>query len=152
MSPLPFDTHAYVKRLVAAGMPEAQAEVQAQALAEIVLAQVATKDDLRQAVTELKRDIGSLRDDSKHEIGSLRGELHQAVAELMRDIELVRVELKRDIESVRVELKRDIDLVETRLGARLEAELRKQLVWFFGMLVVLAGALAAILRAIPASP
>jgi hypothetical protein len=31
MSPLPFDTHAYVKRLVAAGMPEAQAEVQAQA-------------------------------------------------------------------------------------------------------------------------
>ncbi|MBI4083707.1 MAG: DUF1640 domain-containing protein [Candidatus Lambdaproteobacteria bacterium] len=123
MSPLPFDTHAYVKRLIAAGMPEAQAEVQAQALAEIVLAQVATKDDLRQAVAELKRDIGSLRD-----------------------------ELKRDGASLRDELKRDIELVETRLGGRLEAELRKQLIWFFGMLVVLGGALAALLRALPAAP
>jgi hypothetical protein len=50
------------------------------------------------------------------------------------------------------ELKRDMELLETRLTARLEAELRKQLVWFFGMLVVLAGALVAILRAIPAGP
>ena len=92
------DTHTYVKRLVAAGMPEAQAEVQAEALAEIVLAQVATKDDLRQAVTELKRDM---------------------------------------------------ELLESRLGGRLEAELRKQLVWFFGMLVVLAGALVGLPRVIP---
>src|SRR5574341_597775 len=97
-SPLPFDTHAYVKRLVAAGMPEAQAEVQAEALAEIVLAHVANKDDLRQAVSELKRNM---------------------------------------------------ELLETRLAARLAAELRKQLVWFFGMLVVLAGALVALLRAFP---
>ncbi|MBI4081602.1 MAG: DUF1640 domain-containing protein [Candidatus Lambdaproteobacteria bacterium] len=102
---MPFDTHAYVKRLVAAGMPEAQAEVQAEALAEIVLAQVATKDDLRLAVADLKRDMA--------------------------------------------DLKRDMELLESRLGSRLEAELRKQLVWFFGMLVVLAGALVALLRALP---
>ena len=108
-APLPFDTHAYVKRLVAAGMPEAQAEVQAEALAEIVLAQaevvlaqVVTKDELRQGVAELDRKIDTLR-----------GE--------MREMEL-------------------------RLTARLGAELRKQLVWFFGMLVVLAGALVALLR------
>jgi hypothetical protein len=43
---IPFDTHAFVKRLTAAGVPEAQAEVQAEALAEIALAQLATKDDL----------------------------------------------------------------------------------------------------------
>ncbi len=104
-SPLSFDTHAYVKRLVAAGMPEAQAEVQAEALAEIVLAQLATKDDLRLAVSDMKQAVN--------------------------------------------ELKRDTELLETRLTARLEAELRKQLVWFFGMLVVLAGALVALLRAIP---
>ena len=45
-TPIAFDTHTYVKRLVAAGMPEAQAEVQAEALTEVVLAKLATKDDL----------------------------------------------------------------------------------------------------------
>jgi hypothetical protein len=133
-SSLPFDTHAYVKRLVAAGMPEAQAEVQAEALAEIVLAQVATKDDVRLATGELKRD------------------LEQATGELKRDLEQATGEFKRDMQQSVGELKRDMELLETRLTARLEAELRKQLVWFFGMLVVLAGALVAILRAIPAGP
>lgn len=41
-----FNTHAYVKRLIAAGVPEAQAEVQAEALSEIALVNLATKDDL----------------------------------------------------------------------------------------------------------
>lgn len=36
--------------------------------------------------------------------------------------------------------------MELRFTSRLEAELRKQLVWFCGMLVVLAGALVALLR------
>jgi len=45
-SSIPFDTHAFVKRLTAAGVPEPQAEVHAEALAEIALAQLATKDDL----------------------------------------------------------------------------------------------------------
>ena len=89
-NPLPFDTHAYVKRLVAAGLPESQAEVHGEALADLVLSQLATKADLRE--------------------------------------------------------------LELRLISRLEAELRKQLVWFFGMLVVLAGALVALLRMLPPSP
>ena len=50
-----FDTHAFVKKLVAAGVPVAQAEVQAEALSEIALANLATKDDLY-----------LLRDDLKH--------------------------------------------------------------------------------------
>ena len=45
-SSIPFDTHAFVKRLTAAGVSESQAEVHAEALAEIALAQLATKDDL----------------------------------------------------------------------------------------------------------
>jgi hypothetical protein len=50
-NPIPFDTHTYVKRLMAAGMPEAQAE----ALTEVVLPQLATKDDLRQALAGLEQ-------------------------------------------------------------------------------------------------
>jgi hypothetical protein len=81
---IPFDTHAYVKKLTAAGVPEAQAEVHAGAIAGLVDDQLATKRDL---------------------------------AEL-----------------------------ELRLNAKLEGELRKQLLWFFGMPVVLASALVALLK------
>jgi hypothetical protein len=45
-SAIPFDTHAYIKKLVAAGVPEEQAEVHAEFWAQMVLDQVATKDDL----------------------------------------------------------------------------------------------------------
>jgi hypothetical protein len=41
-----FDTHAYVKKPVAAGVPEAQAEVHAEALVETALAGLVTRDDL----------------------------------------------------------------------------------------------------------
>jgi hypothetical protein len=54
---IPFDTHAHVKRTIAAGMPEAQAEVQAEALAEIALANLATEDDLRQAVDAVEQRV-----------------------------------------------------------------------------------------------
>ena len=57
-----FDTHAYVKRLVAAGVPEAQAEVQAEALSEIDLANLATKDDLRQGLQSVREDLRSLEE------------------------------------------------------------------------------------------
>jgi hypothetical protein len=56
-NPIPFDTHAFVKRLTAAGVPERQAEVQAEALAEIALAQLATKDDLSNMEQRLRSDI-----------------------------------------------------------------------------------------------
>ena len=117
--PLPFDTHAYIKRLVAAGMPEPQAEVQAEALAEFVLSQLATKDDLQLSVSQLRTEMDHLRTEMNH---------------------------------VRTELKADIRESELRLSGKLESELRKQLVWFFGMLVVLAGALVAVLRMLPTSP
>ena len=41
-----FDTLAYVKKLRAAGVPEEQAEVQAEAFAEIIEDRLATKKDV----------------------------------------------------------------------------------------------------------
>lgn len=49
-----FDTLAYAKKLKAVGVPEQQAEVQAEALAEIVSEQVATKRDLHEVKSELE--------------------------------------------------------------------------------------------------
>ncbi len=123
-NPIPFDTHAYVKRLVAAGMPEAQAEVQAEALSEVILAQLATKDDLRQAVAELERKIDGVRSELGGEMREMRGEMRAMRGELggeMRELEL-------------------------RLKAHIESELRKQILWFFTLQVALIGAVIAILK------
>ena len=50
---LAFDTLAYAKKLKEAGLTEAQAEIHAEALAEIVDERLATKQD----ILDLKRDM-----------------------------------------------------------------------------------------------
>jgi hypothetical protein len=52
-----FDTLAYAKKLTAVGVPVEQAEVQAEAIAEIIEERLATKKDLEELKIELKRDI-----------------------------------------------------------------------------------------------
>jgi len=52
-----FDTLAYAKKLKAAGFTEAQAEIQAQALAEIIEERLATKQDLKELELRLKHDL-----------------------------------------------------------------------------------------------
>lgn len=58
-----FDTLAYAKKLIAAGVPEKQAEVQAEALIEIVDEHLATKRDLKEMEMALKRDIQEMKSD-----------------------------------------------------------------------------------------
>jgi len=48
MTALIFDTHVFVKKLVGAGMPEAQAEVLAEEQTRLIDEQLATKQDLKQ--------------------------------------------------------------------------------------------------------
>jgi hypothetical protein len=54
-NPIPFDTHAYVKRLTGVGVSEAQAEVQAEALADLVYGRLVTKEDLQQGLQALEQ-------------------------------------------------------------------------------------------------
>ena len=51
-----FDTLAYVRKLKEAGVPEAQAEVHAEALADIIDERLATKQD----ILALRRDLKEL--------------------------------------------------------------------------------------------
>ena len=53
MSTIVFDTHAFVKELAEAGMPEAQAEVLARSQANLIDEKLATKEDLK----ELERHL-----------------------------------------------------------------------------------------------
>ncbi|MGH8646289.1 MAG: DUF1640 domain-containing protein, partial [Gammaproteobacteria bacterium] len=54
---IPFDTYAYVKKLKAAGFTEEQAGAQAEALASVVDANLATKHD----IAMLSGDMEALR-------------------------------------------------------------------------------------------
>lgn len=60
MGVIAFDTLAYAKKLKAAGFTEQQAEVQAEAMAEWVNEQLATKRDLKELEMRLVLCLGSL--------------------------------------------------------------------------------------------
>ena len=52
-----FDTHAFVKELTEAGMPEPQAEVLARTQAALIDEKLATRQDLDALESRLKRDM-----------------------------------------------------------------------------------------------
>ncbi|MBF0422054.1 MAG: DUF1640 domain-containing protein [Magnetococcales bacterium] len=52
-----FDTLAYAKKLKAAGVPDAQAEIHAEAMAELIEERLATKRDLKELEDNLRRDM-----------------------------------------------------------------------------------------------
>ena len=57
MATLTFDTHAFVKELTQAGMPEEQAEVLARSQAMLIDEKLATKRDLKELELRLKHDL-----------------------------------------------------------------------------------------------
>jgi len=57
MNAVAFDTHAYIKKMVAVGFTEVQAEVQSQALTDLVVGQLATKEDLAREIETLRVEI-----------------------------------------------------------------------------------------------
>ena len=60
MTTIVFDTHAFVKELAAAGMPEKQAEVLARAQATLIEEQLVTKQDLKELELRLTLRLGSM--------------------------------------------------------------------------------------------
>ncbi|MBF0108888.1 MAG: hypothetical protein HQL76_06925 [Magnetococcales bacterium] len=63
-----FDTLAYAKKLKAAGVPESQAEVHAEAMAELIEDRLATKQDLKELENNLKRDMKEMELRLKHDL------------------------------------------------------------------------------------
>ena len=60
MSSVTFDTHAFVKDLTRAGMPEEQAEVLARSQAALIDDKLATKQDLKEMEPAAKQDLKEL--------------------------------------------------------------------------------------------
>ena len=103
-----FDTLAYAKKLKSAGFTEDQAEIQAEALAEVVDERLATKEDTSALQGNIKESEISLRRDMKEMETSLK-----------RDMKESETSLKRDIKELETSLKRDMKELEMRLTIRL---------------------------------
>lgn len=70
MTTLTFDTHQFVKSLVASGITEPQAEALVAELSAVQLTNVATKMD----IAELKRDIAGLSSQALQQVSELRSQ------------------------------------------------------------------------------
>lgn len=75
-----FDTHAFVKRLTAAGMPERQAEILAEEQARVLGEQVATKQD----IALLRGDLDRLKDQLTIRFGVMLAGSIAIIATLVR--------------------------------------------------------------------
>ena len=60
MASITFDTHAFVKELTEAGMPEVQAEILARSQAKLINEELATKRDLKELELRLTIRLGSM--------------------------------------------------------------------------------------------
>ena len=114
---LTFDTHAFVKRLTKAGMPEDQAEVLSKGQADLY-ERLVTKEYFE---FTLKHELEKLRAELKNDIEKVQANLEQVKAELKHELEQHKAELKHELETTKTELKRDIKEMEQKLTIKLGA-------------------------------
>jgi len=127
-----FNPLHYAKRLKEAGVPDSQAEAEAEALNDVLAAQT-------RAVSDLGNQFKALAADTKRDVTQrvTQGDIAEVRGALKSDIAEVRNELKGDIAEVRNELKRDIAEVRGELKNDI-AEVRgdiKLLKWMLGILI-----------------
>ena len=82
-SAITFDTLAYVKKLKAAGVPEKQAEVQAETFAEIIEDRIATKHDILLLKQDLKELELSLKQELRLGLADTKAEIIKWVAGML---------------------------------------------------------------------
>jgi predicted phage-related endonuclease len=115
MSAIAFDTLKFAKRLKEAGFTEQQAEALADAEAEFIEQNLATKRD----IADVKRDIKELEVTLRNEIKQLHVTLRNEIKQL--DVTL-RSEIKQldvKIEQIRSDLARDLKDLEYRMTIKL---------------------------------
>lgn len=95
-----FDTHAFVKKLTAAGVPVQQAEVQAnlqnQVLSELITNNLATKDDIARLEFSTKIDIRDLSISTKQDIARLENSTKEEINSVKYDVSKLEMEMKGD--------------------------------------------------------
>mgnify|MGYP000105572246 CR=1 FL=1 len=98
-----FDTLAYAKRLKKAGFTDEQAEVQAEAMAELIDERLATKEDVKNSELALRRDVKEME------------------TSIQRDMKEMETSIQRDMKEMETRIQRDMKELEMRLIIRLGA-------------------------------
>ena len=139
MASATFDTSKFANALKAVGVPDKQAEAEAQVLSEVFsinFREVATKEDLKRLVAdldgkfrELKQRITAKIDQNKTE---LTAKIEQNKSDLTAKIEQLRLELTGKIEL----LNSKIDMIYTKLSGDMLL-----IRWMFGLLISFAVAM-----------
>jgi outer membrane scaffolding protein for murein synthesis (MipA/OmpV family) len=88
MAAIAFDTMKLVRRLEAAGMNQPQATGVAEALAETMVVEPATRADMQRLDARVTGEIAGLRSDMQVEFATVRGELQAGFASTK--VELLR--------------------------------------------------------------
>ena len=141
MAPLIFDTHAFVKQLTEAGMPEPQAEVLARTHAALIDERLATKEDLQALELRLSNQIKEL--DAR--LTSQNKELDARLTNQNKELE---ARLGSQIKELDARLNSRINELDARLR-EMESRLKYDLTVRLGsMLVVVAGLVIAVLKLI----
>ena len=83
MATLIFDTHAFVKQLTEAGMPEPQAEVLARTHAALIDERLATKDDLQALELRLSNQMKELESRLRYDLTIRLGSMFVVTAGLI---------------------------------------------------------------------
>jgi hypothetical protein len=134
-----FDTQAFVKRLTAAGMPEAQAEVLADEQVRLIDDRLATKEDIAKLQAATTMDIARLHED-----------IARLQAATKEDIARLQAETKEDIAKLQAATKTDLREMELKIEAKLESFKSEIVRWMFGTIgfqtIVVVGGVVALAR------
>ena len=145
LATVPFDTHAAVKTLTAAGASEevavAVVDVAQEAAAEHGR-NLATRADIAGLRTELRAEIAELRTELRAEIGELRTELRAEIGEMRAELRAEIGEMRAGIDAWREATRADIAELHTE-QARMETRLIK---WVVGTALVVGALIVGILR------
>jgi len=130
MAAIAFDTLKFAKRLKEAGVPDKQAEAEAEALKEVLsdfageqLANLTTRRDLKELENILRRDTKELETGLQRDMKELETNLQRDMKELetslKRDMKVLETNLQRDTQEIKTQVSRDIKESELRLESKL---------------------------------
>jgi hypothetical protein len=136
------DTHAVVKRLMAAGFTDEQAEAVTLVVRDaqdIDLSTLATKGDLAATKADLEKSIAATKAGLEKSMAEIKADLEKSIAATKADLEKSMAEIKVDLEKTRAGLEKSI--------ADVKVEILKWMVSTMGIqTVVIIGAIVTLVR------
>jgi hypothetical protein len=108
MTAAAFDTLKLVRRLTAGGMADDHATVIAEALAETLVIDPATRSDLARLDVSLRDQMRSMRDELRGEMSALRDELRGEISALREELRGEIGDLRKDLHAEKQEVRLEL--------------------------------------------